>query len=548
MKSKNLVIIIFIAVFFRLWQLGNVPPSPSLDEVSIGWNAYSILKTGMDEYGNKFPLLLRAYDDWRPALYVYTVLPFVKLFGLNVVNVRLPSVFLSIAVVYLTYLIAGLIFDNNKSKYRVSFINFSIGEVSAFLVAISPWHIYLSRLGHEANLGLFFGIYMFLKSIYTAGKSHFLIWSAVCFLLSMYSYQSQKISTPIIIFGLIIIYFKELLLSKKVVLLSIIVGVLLFIPLARISFSDEGLMRFKGTSVLNQDFRNQQAVNNYMVAVNSGDIFGKILNSPKIITTKVVASNYLSHFNPRWLFYGTQKEDHKVPYMGLLHNWEMFLIVFGLYYLFKLKLDKKLIYLIGLLLLTSPLPAAITTGAPHAMRSYMFIPVLQIIGGLGFIYLYICAKKNSVDKLMVFIASVLVLFSTLSLWKNYFIKFPMIHSKSFQYALSQSFEYVENNDDKYKKIIFSNQDDLYQSYMFFLYNTKYDPFVYLEDGGTKSGGYNETHMFDKYEFRPIEWEKDKGIPNQLIIANSDEIPENVPIFKQFNYLDETIGVIMVKSL
>src|SRR3989344_4228507 len=98
-------IILIIAAALRLWHLGSVPPSLSLDEVSIGYNAYSILKTGTDEYGYRFPLLLRAYDDWRPASYAYMVMPFVWLFGLSVWAVRLPAALLGTAVIGGTYLL-----------------------------------------------------------------------------------------------------------------------------------------------------------------------------------------------------------------------------------------------------------------------------------------------------------------------------------------------------------------------------------------------------------------------------------------------------------
>src|SRR3989338_9791554 len=101
-KIKNIlgiIIIIIIALFLMLYQLNSVPPSASLDEVSIGYNAYSILKTGADEYGYKFPLLLRAYDDWRPALYAYFVVPFIALIGLTPVAVRLPAALMGIAAV-----------------------------------------------------------------------------------------------------------------------------------------------------------------------------------------------------------------------------------------------------------------------------------------------------------------------------------------------------------------------------------------------------------------------------------------------------------------
>ena len=51
-KYSPLLVIVILTIFFRFFWLADVPPSPSLDEVSIGWNAYSILETGGDEYGN----------------------------------------------------------------------------------------------------------------------------------------------------------------------------------------------------------------------------------------------------------------------------------------------------------------------------------------------------------------------------------------------------------------------------------------------------------------------------------------------------------------
>ena len=102
MKDKIiLACILLIAIFFRFYNLSNVPPSASLDEVSMGYNAYSILHTGRDEYGNNLPILLRAYDDWRPALYVYLVIPFVKALGLDIFSVRLPSAILSLCIIQL---------------------------------------------------------------------------------------------------------------------------------------------------------------------------------------------------------------------------------------------------------------------------------------------------------------------------------------------------------------------------------------------------------------------------------------------------------------
>src|SRR5690348_4290032 len=151
MKRFLFILIFVIAALLRFILLTQVPPSPSLDEATIGWNAYSILHTGHDEYGYFLPILLRAYDDYRPALYVYLVIPFVKLFGLSVLAVRLPSVILSIVTVATTFFLAKSFFK--RYKYRVY-----IGLISMFILAISPWHIYISRLGHETNAGLTFSV------------------------------------------------------------------------------------------------------------------------------------------------------------------------------------------------------------------------------------------------------------------------------------------------------------------------------------------------------------------------------------------------------
>ena len=124
-----LVLIIAIAIFFRFYNLSYVPPQPSVDEVSIGYNAYSILKTGADEYETKFPVLLRAYDDFRPALFVYLVVPFVALFDLNVLAIRLPSAILGVLAVLGTYFLVKELFPNFK---KFSIFNFQLHKFRHF--------------------------------------------------------------------------------------------------------------------------------------------------------------------------------------------------------------------------------------------------------------------------------------------------------------------------------------------------------------------------------------------------------------------------------
>src|SRR5438046_3421794 len=111
MKSKVfLIAILFIASLLRLWNLGSVPPSPDWDEVALGYNAYSIMQTGRDEYGKFMPIVLQSFDDYKPAIYIYSIIPLIPVFGLDIIAVRLPSAVFGILTVLATYFLVMELF------------------------------------------------------------------------------------------------------------------------------------------------------------------------------------------------------------------------------------------------------------------------------------------------------------------------------------------------------------------------------------------------------------------------------------------------------
>ena len=87
-----LFLIVVLAFVLRFVQLDSLPPSLNWDEVSHGYNAYSILKTGKDEWGKFLPIIFRAYGDYKLPLYIYITAFSEFIFGLNEFAVRLPSV------------------------------------------------------------------------------------------------------------------------------------------------------------------------------------------------------------------------------------------------------------------------------------------------------------------------------------------------------------------------------------------------------------------------------------------------------------------------
>ena len=53
-RGGKLLVILLLALVIRVWNLNTIPPHLTPDEAALGYNAYSILKTGKDEYGNFF--------------------------------------------------------------------------------------------------------------------------------------------------------------------------------------------------------------------------------------------------------------------------------------------------------------------------------------------------------------------------------------------------------------------------------------------------------------------------------------------------------------
>lgn len=529
-------IIIVIASFLRISYLDSVPPSASLDEASIGYNAYSILHTGKDEYGYFFPILLRAYDDWRPALYVYLTIPFVKVFGLNIISVRLPSVILSICTVVAVYFLIQELFKNKKvlkidSKYLALLVT--------FLLAISPWHIYISRLGHEANAGFaffIFGLLFFLKNkIYT---------SSLFFLTSFMSYQSEKVFVPFFICFLLAVYRKHLLRQKKKILFSLIISTLILLPFVRESIKPNALIRFQGTSVFSaQKKRYEQEAQKLLMAKKQNDVLGQLVHNRRMLTTEIFFEGYFSHFNPRWLFTNEHNDNHKVPSMGLLYIWEFPFILLGIFILLFKKLDTETKVVIFSWFLLSPISSSITTGAPHALRSFTFLPTWQIFSGIGILTVY-SFLPIFLKRMYVVILVIAVTFSSYFLIRQYFYVFPYRQSQSFQLAFSKTIPFVVAHERYYTRIVFSNSENLYQSYMFFLFYSQYNPIVYLKEGGSVSGGYNEIHKFSKYEFRPILWKEEKK-NNTLFIGNPEDFPIDSKFLYKEYYLDGSEGVTVV---
>ena len=121
-----------LIIFLRFWQLDQIPPGLNRDETSIGYTAWSILKTCKDEYGHFLPLSIKSFGDWKLPMSVYLTIPFTAIFGLTNWSTRLPFALAGIVTLFLFYFLVKEIFANNKKDiftrfYLLSFFLLYLG-------------------------------------------------------------------------------------------------------------------------------------------------------------------------------------------------------------------------------------------------------------------------------------------------------------------------------------------------------------------------------------------------------------------------------------
>ncbi|MDO8658002.1 MAG: glycosyltransferase family 39 protein [Candidatus Levybacteria bacterium] len=549
-KKINFVIVIFIlaiSIFLRLWSLGSVPPSPDWDEAALGYNAYSLMETGRDEYGKFLPIILRSFDDYKPALYAYLTIPFVAIFGVSTVAVRFPSAIFGILTVLAVYLLVKELL-RLKSKTDSQNYNF-LPMLSSFLLAISPWHIQFSRIAFESNVGLAFNVFGVLFFIYGLKKPIFLTISATFMGLALYVYQSEKVFTPILFLLLIFVFRKNIFeISKKYLLLALVVGAIIIFPIANYTFTNEdALSRAKGVSVFSSDnqFTDDAAVRN-IFNKEKNDYLGMLFDNRRVLYAKSMLDNYLSHYNFYWLFLAGDQPRHHAPEMGLMYLWELPFLLVGIYALIFGKFDKRFKLLIFGWFLIAPIPAAFTTGVPHAVRTLNFLPTFQVFIAIGIIAVLQKILNLSI-KYLIFIFSILFLIFNFSYYINqYFVQQNYFHSEAWQYGYKEAVSEIKSIEHKYGKIIVSNKPHLDQSYIFFLFYLRYPPNIYQKESIDVSGGFRENHFFGKYEFRPIEWESEKK-NNNLFVGRAEDFPKGINVIKRINFLNNKPAILIVEG-
>jgi len=543
-RNLLLIVLVFLGFFLRVYKITEIPPSLNWDEASIGYNAYSILKTSKDEWGIRFPLHFQSFGEYKLPAQIYASIPAIAILGLTPFSVRITPVIYGTLTVLLLYLLTQELFKRR-----------SISLVSSLLLAISPWHIQLTRASFESSFSVFWvlmGLWFLAKGL--NGKKWWWIISAIPFGISVYTYNSARVFTPLFLGVVALICFKRFWADRKHAIAAGLLFVLFLIPLIPFVLSGKASARYKLVSITNEEGlvprineRRGQSTLPYPLP--------RLIHNKVTYITYYFAKNYLAHFSPDFLFIsGAEHRQHHAQGVGELYKIQAPFLLIGLYFLFSRKEKHRWILLAWLLL--SFVPVATTKDSiPNALRTLIAAPFFEMISAYGFFEILKVLDKKK--RIIIVILSTLILICEMGLYlKNYYTTYAIKYSRDWQYGYKQVMAYVSKHYREYDEIVITRYYG--EPHMFTLFYLSFPPDRFQNDKNLvryKAFDWVWVTNFDKFYFPNLSdldtryadiVDKNKG-KRILFVGKSGDFPENVEKLYTVDYLNGERAFEIVES-
>lgn len=494
------------------------PPGFTADEAVFGYNAYSLLLTGKDEFGVSWPIALRAFGDWRPALYSYLAMPLIYFFGLTEMSVRMPSILLGSATILVVMGVAWILTGNKL-----------ITVLAGLTLALSPIHILISRFADMSTLSTFFlgaGV-MFFLWWKKETKPIYLIISAIGFGASALSYHNARITGPLLVIALTILNLKIIKRHLADIAIASGCGILVLLPLIlfTVKSPDLALRRGKYESFIEQKGYEIRLWN--LISANpagQNPIFTRFFyNKPKIILEEF-SEKYFSHFSPAFLFLsGDFRERFQTPNSGVYNFLLFFLLPVG----FIISLRQKNLAILPIWWLVSPLISSIGIFTPNSLHTLDASIPAAIMAGIG-------AKKLSdkfSGKVAVTVLVVGVAIFTVSLasfLKGYFFAIPGSSELRWNWY-PQTRELTEEINDLTgnNNVIVVGNRSLHE---FILFYNSVDPATYQKSvvvsGVPDENGFERVESFGRFRFYG-KFDAEKVSGGEWVVFDKDSLPPNL---------------------
>lgn len=519
-----LLIICFASFLLTIYKQREVNVCTNADEAAFGYSAYSILKTGKDEYGTALPIRFKSFGDNKLPLYSYLSVPFVATLGLNDLGTKGLNLLISFLLPLSVYFFAKELLG--KKSY---------GLVAASLTALSLSTHITARQAHESVLSLLLSVSMFtfyLRAVKSNGardKVLFLISTT----LSLLSYQPARLL--VLLLGMVHVV-RHFMLPKIDRKKSVVLGGLFVAVVALFLLPD---IMYNPSRVTNLFFTNSPG---FTLRINElrGEGGDRLIYNKLTLGARELAYQNLAYFSPQFLLSrGDENYRFGYPGMSLITLLEYFFLFVGLYYLFKNKAKNRFVLLA--LLVVAPLSGSLSWAGISLTRVLFLFTTIFIITGYGTVEFIKEIPKRFITQtigLLIFI-QLIGLFISWDFYLNHYTKRAIVN-RAQECGYKELTNYIKLNYGSFKKFYITKQHG--QPYIHLLYNLKYPPEKYQSQAllsAPDEYGFGQVEQFDKFIF---------SLPNELTQKNVVYIgfPEEIKSRPGFNSDTDTAKLKTIK--
>jgi 4-amino-4-deoxy-L-arabinose transferase-like glycosyltransferase len=515
-----LVLIVAVAGFLRIYALDKIPGSLSADEASLGYTSFSLLKAGIDQHGNFFPIAYSAFGSaWTLIGYPLLTIISQLFFGLNEFSIRLPSALSGTIGVIFIFFIADILFKNKR-----------IAIFAALVYAISPWNIYFSRMAYETNLALAFflgGLLCLVKYLYDGKKrSVFLILSALLFAATLFIYYSYVIFLPLFCIAAFLIHRSSFVKNKKFLLSVGILAIcfaISFYVMSKSSINEASTQGiFNNQNIIYQrveKFRTDKAPEPILVQ--------RLIHNKYLGVSYQFVQNYLNSFAPDFLFdKGGNKIVNDIGYFGKLYLMDALFLIIGFAGIFYRR--EKSIPLLSVWFLTAPIASALTIDAPSSTRLFVLMPLFTLIIAFGINQSIVFLKSKKGGNIFVLLLGAMFLLNFCLFIDAYFVHFNYQRVRFLNYGYKQIVEITQ----KYPtyNVVMRGPENF--PYIYFLIFNQYDPRKFISQVKyypPTGEGFVFVKNFGRFSFP-------KSIDNTKQLSRTIYIDDNYLRYKNKIYL------------
>ncbi len=478
-KIVLLFLIIFLAFFLRFFYLGQVPAGFDSDEAEFAFNSYTLSKYLINENNQFLPFQVNTYGNYRPLALPYMIAISLKIFGNTIFAVRAPDALFGVLSVLLTYIFVKMLVKKTR-----------LALLSAFLMSLSPWSVFLSRGTAEPIMAFCFILisFIFLVKFWQAGGLIKLLLIYLSFFVAFFTYTGVL---PLIFLmsGALILYlaYKTHVFRREIILPFLF---LMIFPIFVVYKTTPGYLngRFKQVSLLEEKGQfgielvtAEQIRENAYNRTEYQNLVTQFFHNMSINTANSILDNLTKHFSFDYLYFkGGEPNRLQVPNVGVFLLIEFLFLSGGALLLFRHG-KFKLLTLSVFFIIVGFLPAGLTFEEVPSTHRPIFTTIGFFLIEAYFLYQLSKRLKSLPSKLLC--AAIFLIFAyEMSFYLHNYLVLQPRHQNLFRHSemntVARDLYLKQNQYDA----IYITKNSTEPAYFYYFFNNL-DPKLMIESTG-----------------------------------------------------------------